>query len=1068
MRSRIYKLRAYKFLYVQKEEVSGLNFSELSIKRPVTMIMLTLAMIIFGFVSLPRLAIDLMPELNFPVAVVVTSVDGGSPSEVEKLVTKPIENALGTVSDLDSISSVSIEGASQVILMFNWGTDLDQATLNIREKVDQVRGALPDSAKAPRVLRIDPNSQPIIQFAVTGDQDINRLKELTEDLIQSRLERIDGVAAASISGGQNRVVNIVVDPAKLAAYGLSLDQLQQALSTSNLSGSAGAVREGDEKLNIRVQGEFANVDQIALTPINVGGNSIRLSDVAEVQDTREEITQLSYVNGKPSLGISITKASGGNTIEVADGVKKELEKIKKDLPDNMQITTTLDTSTYIKDSIYTTAEHALLGGLVGVILLFFFLGSLQSMLIAIIVLPVSIIATFLLMYMTGQTINLISLSGLTLGLGSLIDFAVVMLENIFRQREQGKGMMEAALVGSKEVGTAVMASALAQICVFLPIALTEGIASELFGPLALTVVYSHIAALVFSILLVPMLSSRILKKVPNHANHENYRGINPVTWFNIGFSKVEKGYHRLLKWALGHRKTVMGSAIIMMIGSLMLIPMIGAEFIPSMDQGQISVSIKMPNGTVLAETEKVAKQVEDIVNTVPEKDIISTSIGSNGSPIASTLSSNQANITLMLVDVTKRTRSSDDIVMDLQKQLKPIAGPEIKVSAAQGMSTGSPIEMTVRGDDLDVLKDISSIVKGEVESVPGTSNVTTSMEESRQEFEVKVNAEKAGLYGLSTGQILSSVRTSFQGQTVTKYRTGDDEIDIKLKLPENYQEDINYLNNLRISAPGGAQIALSSVASISRVDVPLTINRSNLTREVKVTSDLAGRDLNSVFNDIQAKINKLNLPDGYKVEFGGQSEDMAESFGSLGLAIILSVVLLYMVMAAQFESLYSPFIIMFSVPPTITGVLLGLLVTGTTISVSVFIGYILLIGLVVNNAIVLIDYVNQLRAKGWELHDAILHAGPIRLRPILMTTLTTILAIGPLAFSGGSGTETQAPMAVTVIFGLSFATLITLVLVPVVASWFDDMGKKSRMRKQKRKEKKAEKKAKKIAPALES
>lgn len=1032
------------------------------------MIMLTVAMLIFGFVSLPRLAIDLMPDLNFPVAVVVTSVDGGSPSEVEKLVTKPIENALGTVSDLDSISSVSVEGASQVILMFNWGTDLDQATLDMREKVDQVRGALPDSAHAPRVLRIDPNSQPIIQFAVTGDQDVNKLKSMAEDLIQSRLERIDGVASASISGGQDRIIDVVVDPAKLAAYGLTLDQIQQSLSSSNLSGSAGAVREGDGKLNIRVQGEFANVEQIALTPISLGlGGSLRLSDIAQVKDTTEEVSQLSYVNGKPSLGISITKGSGGNTIEVADEVKKEMEKIKKDLPDNIQITTTLDTSTYIKDSIYTTAEHALLGGLVGIILLFFFLGSFQSMIIAIIVLPVSIVATFLLMYMTGQTINLISLSGLTLGLGSLIDFAVVMLENIFRQREKGKGMMEAALIGSKEVGTAVMASALAQICVFLPIALTEGIASELFGPLALTVVFSHIAALVFSLLLVPMLSSRILKKVPEHGNRKDYKGWNPVIWFNIGFHKVEKAYAKLLGWSLGHRKTVMISAVVMMVGSLALTPLIGAEFIPSMDQGQVSVSIKMPNGTVLAETEKVTKQVEDIVNQVPEKDIVATSIGSNGSPLASTLSSNQATITLMLVDVTERQRSSDDVVMDLTEKLKSIAGPEIKVSAAQGMSTGSPVELTVRGDDLDVLKDISGIIKGEVESVPGTNNVTTSLEESRQEFEVKVDAEKASLYGLTTGQILSSVRTSFQGQTVTKYRTGDDEIDIKLQLPKNYQEDINYLNNLRISAQGGAQVALSSVASISKVDVPLTINRSNMTREVKITSDLAGRDLNSVSKDIQAKVDKLNLPDGYKLEFGGQSQDMAESFGSLALAIVLSVVLLYMVMAAQFESLYSPFIIMFSVPPTVTGVLLGLLVTGTPISVSVLIGYILLIGLVVNNAIVLIDYVNQLRAQGWELRDAILHAGPIRLRPILMTTLTTILAIGPLAFSGGSGTETQAPMAVTVIFGLSFATLITLVLVPVVTSWFDDMGKKRRDRKAKRKAKKEAKKNAKNAPALE-
>ncbi|CAM5790784.1 efflux RND transporter permease subunit [Brevibacillus borstelensis] len=1042
-----------------------MNLSALSIKRPVTMIMLTVAMIIFGFVSLPRLAIDLMPELNFPVAVVVTSVDGGSPSEVEKLVTKPIENALGTVADLDSISSVSMQGASQVILFFNWGTDLDQATLNMRDKVDQVRGILPDSAHAPRVLRIDPNSQPILTYALTGEQDVNQLKKIAEDVIQSRLERIDGVASVSIGGGQGRVVDVTLDPAKLSAYGLTLEQIQQAIGSNNISGTAGSVREGDGKMNIRVQGEFASVDQIAMTPIPVGSSSIRLKDIATVEDTLESITQLNYVNGQPSLGLSITKASGGNTIEVADNVKKEMEKLKKDLPENIVVTNTMDTSTYIKDSIYTTAEHALLGGGIGIIMLFFFLGSFQSMLIATIVLPVSIVATFLLMYMTGQTINLISLSGLTLGLGSLIDFAVVILENIFRQREKGKSMMEAALVGSKEVGNAVMASALAQICVFLPIAMTEGIASELFGPLALTVVYSHIAALVFSLMLVPMMSSRILKKVPHHGDMKGYRGVNPVKWFNIGFKRVENGYRGLLKWSLGHRKTVLFVTIGTMIASLLLTPMIGAEFMPAMDEGQVSISIKMPNGTIVEETEKVAKQIEEIASKVPELKTLSTSIGSSGSPIAATATSNRASVTLLLVDVTERTRSSSDIAIDLQKQVASIPGAEITVSSSQGFATGSPVELTLRGDDLAVLKDIGGIIKEQIKSIPGTANVATSMEDTLQEYEVLVDAEKASMYGLTTGQILSSVRTSFQGQTVTKYRTGDDEIDVRIKLPESYQEDINYLKNLRISAPGGAQVALASVATISKVEVPLAINRSNLSREIKITSDLAGRDLNSVTRDIQAKLSKLTLPDGYKVDFGGQSEDMAESFASLGLAIILSVVLVYMVMAGQFESFYTPFIIMFSVPPTITGVLLGLLVTATPLSVSVLIGYILLIGLVVNNAIVLIDYVNQLRAKGHSLHEAILEAGPIRLRPILMTSMTTILAIGPLAFATGSGSESQAPMAITVIFGLSFSTLITLVLVPVVTTLFDDFGKKLRDRRNRKREKRKQKQS---VPVIES
>ncbi|TPG69243.1 efflux RND transporter permease subunit [Brevibacillus laterosporus] len=1042
-----------------------MNISEVSVKRPVLIIMLTIAVMIFGMVSLPRLAIDLYPDLNFPVAVVVTSVDGAAPSEVEKLVTKPIESAVGTVSNLKEVSSISIQGASQVILNFNWGTDLDQATLELRDKVDRVRQQLPSSAKSPQILRIDPNSMPIMTFALTGEDDVNQLKKIAEDTIQNRLERIDGVAGVNLVGGQDRVVDVVLDPAKISSYGLTIDQIQQAIASNNLSGSGGAVREGDGKFNIRVQGEYDSVAKIGLTPIRIGTGSLRLQDIATINDTTAKISQFSYVNGKPSLGITITKASGGNTIQVADAVTQEMKEIEKTLPSNLKVTTTLDSSTFIKDSIYTTAEHALLGGLFGIIILFFFLGSFQSMIVAIIVLPISIISTFLLMYATGQTINLISLSGLTLGLGSLVDFAVVMLENIFRQREKGKGMVEAALDGSKEVGTAVMASALAQICVFLPIALVDGIAAEIFRPLALTVVYSHIAALVFSIILVPMLSSRILKKVPEHNKRDGYRGMNPVIWFNIGFHKVENGYKKLLDISLRHRKTVTIVTVAMLVGSVALTPFVGAEFMPGMDQGQVTVDIKMPNGTVLEETQKVALQVEKIAVKVPELDILSTSIGSGGSAAVATSTSNKATVDLKLVEVSERKRSTEEIMADLRTQVASIAGAEIKVKEqSAGMSTGSPLQITLRGDDIEVLKDVSGIIKQEVISVPGTSNVITTLDDTQQEFEVKIDAEKASMYGLSSGQILTAVNTAFNGQTVTRYRTGDDEINVQLKWPEQYQEDTNYLNNLRMTAPGGAQVALSSVAVINKVEAPLSINRSNQTREVKITGELAGRDLNSVTTEVQTKLNNLSLPDGYKIDYGGQSKDMMESFSSLGLAVILSVVLLYMVMAAQFESLFTPFIIMFSIPPTFAGVMLGLLVTNTPISVSVFIGYILLIGLVVNNAIVLIDYANQLRDKGMSVKDAILEAGPVRLRPILMTTLTTILAIGPLAFATGSGSESQAPMAITVIFGLSFATLITLVLVPVVYTWFDDWSSK---RKQK-KEQKRQKKQQATIPVMES
>ncbi len=1026
-----------------------MNLSGFSIKRPVTVLMLAAAILIFGFVSLPKLAVELYPELNLPVAVVVTTYQGAAPAEVEKLVTKPIEEALGTVANVKQITSNSIEGASQVIVQFNWGVDMNQATLSMRDKVDLVRGLLPDGAGSPRILKLDPNSMPIMTLSLSGEKDVVKLKSLADNVIKPRLERIDGVASVGVSGGKDREIEVTLNPDRAAAYGIGLDQIQQALSATNLSGSAGAVREGDRKLNIRVQGDFENVGAIADTPIRVPGGSIPLKSIADVKDTYKPMTQKTYLDGLPSVGLSVTKASGGNTIEVADQVNRELAAIQKELPKNVKLTTILDASQFIKDSIYTVGEHALIGGLFSIFVLFLFLNSFRSMVIVAIVIPISVIATFCLMYFTGQTINLISLAGLTLGLGSLVDFAVVILENIYRHRQEGKGMVEAARRGSREVGTAVMASALAQIAVFLPIVFVEGLASQLFGPLALTVVFSHIAALLASLMLVPMLSSRWLKRLPDEEIYHSgaYRGFNPVIWFNIGFAKLARGYGRLLRWALGHRKTVFAVTLALFVGAVSLTGFVGAEFIPTLDQGKITVDVTMPGGTMLEETGKIVSEAEAVVKQVPELRQLYTSIGSNGAPaIIAAATANRAQLQIDLVPKTERQRTTDQVIEELQKKLKAIPGAEFEVNQTDqsGGPQQAPLEISLRGDDLAVLEDISSIIAGEVKKVPGTRNVTTSLEETQDEVEVVVDPEKASLYGLTTAQVISGVRTAFDGQTVTKYRTGDDEIDVRLKLPDAYQNDKSFLDHLRITTPSGAQVALASVAQVVHKDVPRLIKRVDQTREVTISSDIAGRDLGSVSREIQTRLMALHLPDGYSIEYGGQSKEMMESFGSLGLAIILSIVLVYMVMASQFESLFSPFIIMFSVPPTFIGVVVGLLVTGKSLSVPALIGYILLIGIVVNNAIVLIDYVNNLRKKGIERNEAILQAGPLRLRPILMTTLTTILAITPLAFGGGSGNESQAPMAIVVIFGLSFSTLITLVLIPVVYTWFDDLGRKLR------------------------
>lgn len=1032
-----------------------MKVAELSVKRPVAIAMLIIAICIFGFVSLPMLSVDLYPELKLPVSVVVTNYEGAAPGEVEKRISKPIESVLGTVSNVKSIQSVSTTGSSQVVVQFDWGTNMDQAALDLREKVDLVRGMLPKEASSPTVMKLDPNSVPVVTLALSGKEDVVELKKTAETLVKPRLERVAGVASVNITGGKERQVNLTINPDSLKKYGLSIDQLSQILMARNLSGSAGSLVQDGKNLNIQVNGEFASLEDIKKTPVNVPtGGIIQLSDLLTVEDGFKTITQMTTVNGNPSIGISIVKASGSNTVTVAKNAYKELESIKPLLPKGVQVSTILDTSVFIKDSLNTVAKHAIEGALLSIVILYLFLYSFRSMLVVAIVIPISVVATFSLMYFTGQTINLISLSGLTLGLGSLVDFAVVVLESIYRKRQQGLKADLASILGTKEVGTAVFASALAQIAVFLPIVFVKGFASELFAPLALTVVFSHIAALFAAVTLVPMMASKLLKNdLVSEEDMLLSTKKNPLVWFQKKFHKVKGNYGKMIFWSLNHRKMVVWTTLILFAVSvgLFFTPLVGKEFIPKMDQGDISISVKLPDGSTLEQTEKATSQVEGIVSKIKEKNLVYTSIG-NSSSTGASLATDKATIQLKLVPKSNRSRSTDQVVEDIRNQIKGITGATVTVTSTDSTSTGgSSIDIAIRGENLSTLTDISDVVMNMVKDVKGTRNIVSSLQSVTDEYEVKVNNLMAAQYGLTTNQIISAIRVAFDGQVVTQLRTGEDQINVRLQYPSTYRTDKTNLNDLVITAPTGGKIPVSMVAEVTKTPVPQQISRTNQAREVRITGDISGRDLNSVTKEINGKLDGLKLPDGYFVEMGGQTKDMMDSFMSLGLAIILAIVLVYMVMASQFESLFHPFIIMFSIPPTFIGVVLGLMVTRQSLSVTALMGYIMLIGIVVNNAIVLIDYVNTLRREGMDRDQAILTAGPVRLRPILMTTLTTVLAILPLAFGGGSGSEGQAPLAVVVAFGLTFSTLITLILVPVVYTLFDDWFLKRKLRRLERK-----------------
>jgi HAE1 family hydrophobic/amphiphilic exporter-1 len=1020
------------------------KIANFSVDRPVAISMLLVALLILGLVSLPRLAVDLMPDMEIPVVVVATTYEGADPAEVEKIISKPLESSIGTVSNLDSIQSISSTGMSLVVMMFNWGTDIDNATMEVRDKIDMYREYLPDGAGSPMIMKMDPSSMPIMVYAVTG-KDLVELNDIAEDSIKSKLERVDGLASVQLYGGRDREFQVLLDRAKMESYGLTSSQVSMAISGDNITGSAGSVDQGNNKMAIRVEGEYQSIDDLSTVEIPLGtGANIKLSDIAEVKADYKEISQIGYANGEEALALVMYKASGENTVQVADATKAEIERLNNTLPDGVKLIEIMDTSTYITNSINTVTHHALMGGILAVIILYMFLNSVRSTIVVITVMPFAIIATFTMMYFSGQTINMLSLGGLALGLGSLVDFSVVVLESIFRYRQNGYNAIDAAKSGTAEVGGAVFASGMAQCVVFAPMLFVEGLAGILLGPLALTVVISHIAALFAALTMTPMMSSRMLTNVTSMEEAlPKGKTLNPVLLFNKLFHNLSQRYGKLLAWALGHRKIVVILTIVLIVASLALIPLIGMEFMPTMDQGEFSIAVEMEPGTKLEETGKVTEQIEGIIaNELPDHQMVFSQVGTSGQAGMGSSNSNEASLTVKLLPSDLRNYSTEDAMEKLRNSFAGIPGATIRVEAANSMSTGKPVSITVKGEDLEVLTELGALVGQIVENVDGTRNVTNSLDESKAEVQVNVDREQASMYGLSASQVLTAVRTAFDGQIVGRVRTGDNEVDIRLMYPDDYDQTMEQLESLMITSTTGAKVALGTVADINISDAPMQITRNDQSRTVTIDADITGRDLNSINKDIEAQLSKMAFPSGYTFEMGGQSEDMMESFMQLALALLLAVVLVYMVMAAQFESLFHPFIIMFALPPTIIGVLVGLFVTGTTLSVTSLIGCIMLVGIVLNNSIVLVDYVNTLRGRGLERNEAIKQAGPIRLRPILMTTLVTVLAMLPLAFGTGEGAEAMKPMAVVVTFGLTFSTLITLLLVPVVYTLFDDFGQK--------------------------
>lgn len=1020
-----------------------MNLSRLSVKRPVTITMIVLVVVLLGAISLTKLPMDLFPEIEVPVAVIATTYTGTGPQEIENLITKQIEGAVATVSNIDMVNSMSSEGSSIVIAQFNFGTDMDLATLEMREKVDLVKGFLPKDANDPMVLKIDPNSMPIIQIALSTKGDLAQLQSLAEDTFSQRLERLDGVASVDIGGGFTNEIEIAVEQSELANYGLSINQLSQLLGASNMNLPGGNVNKGDQKLAVRVTGEFKSIDDIKDMPIPLStGDVIKLKDIASIKLINKDVSSISRTNGMDSINISVQKQSGKNTVQVANLVNEEIKDLKKDYPD-VDINVVMDTSMFIKSSINTVAKNAIFGSLLAILILYIFLKNLRTTLIIGISIPISLIGSFILLYFNNITLNMMTLGGLALAVGMLVDSAIVVLENIFRFRTEGYSKADAAIKGASEVGMAITASTLTTIAVFIPIVFIEGVVGTIFKDFALTVTLSLGASLLVSLTLIPMLSSKILTVDTGEKEHKKKRFSKIYNSFDNILNKISNVYIKLLNKGLRNRKTTIVISILIFLGSLASLFSVGMEFLPATDEGTISVGVTLPLGSEIQKVEKVVQTIESKLTTIPELEVVYTNIGGGNIMMGGSPNSNGATISIGLTKLSERDRSTAEVGEEIRSLVKDIPGAEISVSETSSMgmiTSGNPISISIKGADLGVLEDVSNDFKDILESVDGTREVKTSLSDAVPELEVLVKKDIAASYGLTAAQVANSVRNGATGTIVTRYKDQGEEVDVVIRALGDVTESLSSFEQLDIPTPTGANVPLSQVAQISIAKGPIMINREGQERVVSVTSQIIGRDLNSITTDIETKLQNYQMPKGYNYTTGGENKEMVEAFSQLGLALLLAVVLIYMVMAAQFESLIYPFIIMFTIPLAFSGGALALFITRRSLGVTSLIGVIILSGIVVNNGIVLIDYINVLRKEGKDRHEAITTAGPIRLRPILMTTLTTILGLVPLALGIGEGSELMAPMGTVVIGGLTLSTVLTLVLVPVIYTVFDDIS----------------------------
>ncbi|HEX7707068.1 MAG TPA: efflux RND transporter permease subunit [Thermoanaerobaculia bacterium] len=1056
-----------------------MNLVEFSLKRRVTVSMAAVAMLIFGLVSFTRLPMNLLPDISYPSLTVETRFPGAAPGEVETLVSRPVEEVVGIVAGVQRLTSVSRPGLSQVTLEFEWGRNMDFAALDVRQKLDLIN--LPREIEKPVILRFDPANDPVLRLYLTGGKNLYQLRYVAEEVLKKDLESTDGVAAIKVNGGFEEEIEVRVDEGKLSLLGLTIQQVDERLRRENINQAGGSLYEKEARYLVRSRNEFQNVRDVMDTVILTReGRNVTMADIATVTRGHKQRDVVTRFGGKEAVELALYKEGDANIVSVARAVQTRLERVKKELPDGIEIVTGVDQSRFIRGSIDEVLSNALLGGIIAIAVLLLFLKDLRSTIIIGVSIPISIVATFFLMYRTGTSLNIMSLGGLALGVGMLVDNAIVVLESIFKKREKGDSAFIAARDGAAEVGMAVVASTLTTVAVFLPVVFLEGIAAQLFRDQALTVSFSLIASLAVSLTLIPMMAAlaggRDARIEGDDASsgagrpagrvRRVFRAVfftapaKVISWIRTAVTAVIRGlafvlgplsrtfdraiallmdvYPRVLRGALHARLVVLGVVLALFAFALALVPRLGLDLIPSFTQGEFYFQIQLPEGTPLESTDRFVAGIATVLEAQANVASYSAIAGGAGMSLATTGTEGE-NSARLQVQMKPGSSGADEeaVIAAVRERLEAAPLARYKFERPTYFTFRTPIEVEVYSDNLEELHQATAALKANVERVPGFVDVKTTAELGNPELQVTFNREQLASLGLDLSQVATTVRGKVQGNVATRLTQGDREIDIVVRSVEAGAASVADVSQMIIGERDGRPIFLSSVADIRLVSGPSEIRRIGQKRAGVISGNLSGRDMGGVAADVRKVIRETTLPASVTASLSGQEEEMQRSMRSLLMAMALAIFLVYLVMASQFESFLHPFVIIFTLPLAAIGVVIALAITGRSISVVAMIGVVMLAGIVVNNAIVLIDAVNQLRKKGIPKVEALVQAGLNRMRPILMTSMTTILGLLPMALGLGDGAELRAPLAITVIGGLTISTLLTLIVIPVVYSLLD-------------------------------